>query len=518
MMKKIIRGADMKTRIKTFRSGRFLTVLLAAILPLNALAETGEVGHKLTVKSFVDFGHLVSGYNPSAPLDPNVPKNITMLPLNRTGVTAIQEASLNRFDVAVGLTGLIWWPYGGSTTDPIERVMNVKPMIPIARARWQFGNPASVGGALQLGTFTYKYNPDARDLGEYLYRAGTYPGFLTSTEGWLLMNRASNYSHGALLTVTQMGGKVKHNFSLFMETQFYPIGDFSPGYDVSLTSKWLDVGGGFVLNHYLSSRPSRLTPKVRENAYSKTSGTQLSSADIAKRGYVYYGAGDPRNDSRVRSDGDTLVGTQIPDSLQDPNDTSRMIVNPDPHAGLVIISASDNGTPANQLGYYSIKGVKVMGRAALNLGSLLPENIRGPEDLRIFTEVAILGVKNYPGYYNKMSRRIPIMAGINLPTAKLLDVLSLQVEYYKSLYNDMDQFNVSSMPVWQTTVTDSVTRDDWKWYVYAKKTVNKLMTVYVQAADDHFRLTDGHYKASSIPLTSSPSDWYYLLRLEFALR
>ena len=110
------------------------------------------------------------------------------------------------------------------------------------------------------------------------------------------------------------------------------------------------------------------------------------------------------------------------------------------------------------------------------------------------------------------------MFGINLPTHKLLDVFCVQGEYYKSPYNDIDLYNVSSLPIWKTATTDSVHVDDFKWAIYAKKGVNKAMTVYAQMASDHFRLTDGSLKSSSVPLTHTPKDWYYLIRLEFNLR
>ena len=34
---------------------------------------------------------------------------------------------------------------------------------------------------LAIGYFPYKYNPEARDLGEYLFRSGTYPAFLVNS-------------------------------------------------------------------------------------------------------------------------------------------------------------------------------------------------------------------------------------------------------------------------------------------------------------------------------------------------
>jgi hypothetical protein len=49
--------------------------------------------------------------------------------------------------------------------------------------------------------------------------------------------------------------------------------------------------------------------------------------------------------------------------------------------------------------------------------------------------------------------------------------------------------------------------------------VNKLFTVYAQAASDQLRLTDGKFNPSNIPLTSTWNhDWYYVLRMEFNLR
>ena len=447
-------------------------LIAANVLGLFALSAHAQYEgidkHKLTVKAYMDFGHLVSGSNP---YDPDQKTNIDWLPLNRANVIAIQDLAVGRFDASVGLAGLIWWPYGqGKAADLSEKVMQVKPMVPVARARWQFGEPAATSGSIQVGTFNYKYNPDAKNLGEYLYRSGTYPGILWTGEGWLLMNRAGNYSHGLLATVSQLGGALKHNMSLFMETVYYPVGDFSPGYDVSYTSKWFEFGAGAVFNHYLSLRPSTLSPRQDVNTYAEIRGKTAAGVDTVAKG---------------RLDQITAPVT--------PTDTT--------------------------LTRWTFQGVKVMGRVALNLGSLLPEDIRGPEDLRFFAEVALLGVKDYPLFYEKKSERMPIMFGATLPTAKLLDALTIQGELYKSPYSDGSKFIQQSVPIWETSKQDSIHSDDFKWSIVARKSVNKLINVHMQAACDHFRLTDGKFSASSIPLTASwKHDWYYLARLEFNLR
>ena len=450
-------------------SNSIIPPLLA--LAVAAVAQDQGIKQKLTVKGYLDVGHLVNGMNRYA--DPSVlDQDISWLPLNRANVIAIQDLSAGNFDVSVGLSGLIWWPYGqGKSANISERVAQVKPMVPLARARWQFGDPAATSGSLQVGSFPYKYNPDAKNLGEYLYRSGTYPGMLFTGEGWLLMNRSGSFSHGLLFSLADFGGALKHNFSLFMETVYYPVGDFSPGYDVAFSSKWLTLGGGAVLNHYLAFRPSQLSPKQKSNAYAEIFGTTAAGADTVVRGRFSQ------------------------------------------------ISPPANPTDTN-LTYWTSKGVKLMGRASLNLGHLLPESVGGPEDLKLFAEAALLGVKDYPLYYEKKSERMPIMFGVNLPTFRLLDGLSLQGEFYQSRFADANKYAQEGLPIWEEGKIDSsgTGKDDFKWSIHAKKAINKTFTAYVQAASDHFRLTDAAYNSSNIPLTFTPKDWYYLVRLEFNLR
>ena len=467
---------------------------IPALLASAALAcaqSQGLTASKLTIKSYLDFGHIVNGSNPYGNLAKGE-RDISMLPLNRASVTAIQDIGADRFDISAGLSALIWWPYdGGTSSDLKQRVMTIKPMVPVARARWKFGDSTGFNGALQVGTFTYKYNPDARNLGEYLYRSGTYPGFVWSNEGWLLMNRAGSFSHGLLATANH--GYFKHNLSLFMEMLYAPAGDFSPGYDFSFTSPFFEFGGGFVLNHWLPIHPSKLRPKNDEN---------------------------------------TLV--RVNDSVPDGAGGTTLITYTAPKAELENLQLAHRG-PDTMVHRWTSKGVKVMGRATLNLNSLLPEERRSPEDLRIFAEVALLGVENQPLFYEKRSERMPIMLGMNIPTFRLLDLLSIQVESYKSPYNDIDYFNASSIPIWKTKFAQDSSKkylvdanrtvipvanheDDFKWSVYAKKILNKSVTLYGQAASDHFRLTDADYRVTAVPLTTKTNQWYYLLRLEFALR
>ena len=81
----------------------------------------------------------------------------------------------------------------------------------------------------------------------------------------------------------------------------------------------------------------------------------------------------------------------------------------------------------------TFKGIKVMGRASVDFKPMFGlENALGAPDLKLFGEVAVLGIENQGYYYDDVTTRIPIMLGVNLPTFRMLDFLSFQVEYYKN--------------------------------------------------------------------------------------
>jgi len=507
-------------------SGAFFLFVLTLNLPAEEV-----IIHPFTVKAYLDFGHLVNGSNSLAADESN--KTLEMLSLNRGNVTYIQRASLadESFDVVLGLTGLLWWPFAEENSNPRQRVMRVKPMVPIARAKWMFGDKKAFHGHFQLGTFPYKYNFEAKNLGEYLYRSGTYPGFLFTTEGWLLMNRAGNYSHGAQAQIKHPVGTgfFTHNFALFMEMVYFPVGDFSPGYDFSYKTSYFEIGGGAVFHHYLPIKPSLLSSNSPDNIY-------VSAPDHPSTPEY-----DPY-EGILRNAPDTLQKEVLGDSA-------------------VLLEKSQ----------WTHKGIKLMGRFTLNLNSFLPSG-SSPDDLKLFTEVAVLGLENYPIYFTKISDRVPVMFGINLPTFGLLNILSFQMEYYSSPFNNIDDYNERSSPVWaienigdyqnatlkrqqalvpgnfdfgnlngDTTlagadIIDEADRqlalnavnewwinasnndDDWRWSLYAKKKINKIFNIYVQIASDHFRLMSENFKTSSIPMIETPKEWYYLIRFEYAIK
>lgn len=463
---------------------------LAALAPIQAEVERSPI----RVGTNIDLGQIVKGELSEGTEEPGQF-------LSRTGVSLTQFGTINkRLDVTVSVGGLFWYSLPVSPGAPHTRLVKFGPGVGQASGLFRFGDIKEPSALLEFGYFAHKYNPDAKNLGEYQFRSGTYPGYLW-TGGWSIVNSAAYMAQGAKLTLPTFGGNLKHDLMLFMERDFEPTYDISPSYQITFKpAEAFEMGAGVTYAHGIPIKPSLTTPKDRANAYLGDSA--LSKSQWDKAGYDL-------NDSHVVPDGDPLAGTAHAD-------------------GKPYVTLTENGIPNSQLSYYTFQGIKVMGRASINPQAWLQSELLGPQDLKLYGEFAILGIKNYPFYYEKLSERIPVMVGFNVPTFKLFDVLSVEVEYYKSRFqnNIRDVFQLSypkwQLPPSQTTSTypafiDSSkieTEDDLHWSVYAKKTLFEGLDLYLQVASDHMRVLSFNAEPSDLDVTRKPSQWYYLARLQ----
>jgi hypothetical protein len=214
----------------------------------------------------------------------------------------------------------------------------------------------------------------------------------------------------------------------------------------------------------------------------------------------------------------------------------------------------ENGDTAT----YTFAGTKIMGRLSIDPKALFKSDLFGKEDLKIYAEAAILGLKNYPACvnadsmtgayendiwfanvngdtfniatrYDDIMKRIPIMFGINFPTFKLLDVFSFEAEWYGSVYaNDMTQYIRDGYPLpicprnspWQSYGYEDSTKDNWKWSIYAKKTLANHFFIVAQIASDHLRWDySADYGKQSGLLTEAltqPRHNYWIIKLGYS--
>lgn len=455
-----------------------MSAALIAFLPGAARAQEAEPkpsanpawSDHFAPRFAVDFGQIVKGKSGSAEFE--------FQPMNRNTVVLAGAGHLGgewRFDAA--LMGLIWWPFNTSPSEPINRTMRSEFRLGQTSARRDFSASAWNPRYLELGFLSYKYNRDARNLGEYLHRSGTYPGIVTTTDGFQLMDNARHEAMGAHMRWSHGDGFITHDLTLFAETEMAPIGDLTPAYELSVNAKALQIGLGAAWNRGIAWRPSRLKPKTPDNTYA-------------------------------------IVTDVVADSAGNP-DTVSIAGRLDAIAAFAPIDTIIGG-------YWDKQGVKLMARAALDLGFLLPEGLKGPNDLRIFGEVAVLGWADQGFFYEDRSQRMPIMAGINVPTFTLLDILSVQAEYYACRFDNITSYTTVSSPIWDvesftTYDPEEFKHDDWKWSVHAVKSIGKLAKLKVQAANDHLRLREFVLQQSEETLTRRPSHWYYLVRLEVGI-
>ena len=190
--------------------------------------------------------------------------------------------------------------------------------------------------------------------------------------------------------------------------------------------------------------------------------------------------------------------------------------------------------------FFTHQGIKLMAMFSLDFKRWLPSiGSLGAEDGKLYGEAALLGVQNYGTIYAKRSQRIPVMGGFNFPAFGILDLLSLEVEWYGSPYrNDLGNIGnpggivapwmsnnsltpiPSPGPVSPGAYPDS-TRDNWKWSVLAQKTFARHIRFTGQIANDHYRPYQMPAKGvvnstgGTAAALTRPGDWYFMGRLGF---
>jgi hypothetical protein len=125
--------------------------------------------------------------------------------------------------------------------------------------------------------------------------------------------------------------------------------------------------------------------------------------------------------------------------------------------------------------------------------------IFGSEDLKLYGEAAVLGQRDnieydyYPKpiYWLGMPlHRMPLLLGFNIPTLKLLDMFSVELEWFKSPYpnhwfgmftsNSAKPYDVGND--WERD--NYINKDNFKWSVYLKKTIANF-EIRAIFANDH---------------------------------
>jgi hypothetical protein len=335
-----------------------------------------------------------------------------------------------------------------------------------AEVLYRFAGSDAVSYNLSAGVIPFKYDEEARNLGEYLFRTGEHPTYIFNS-----FDQAY-----ATLTGLRANAEIYHNFSIdFLvttETQVPPLNDWSlsvlAGYKLP---GCLDVGAGITFD--------RLLPAV------------------------------------------TLSDKQVEGKLG----TYR--------------------TSSGQLDTFSWGGTKIMARASFDPKCFLPGGfaaVFGKEDWKIFGEAAILGITNITPYtnplnpnngqpdttklvldsaynfYSNIKQRIPVMFGINVPTFKMFDYLSVELEWFGDPYAPgeytLEGFKYD-LPLPNGT---DPTNSHWKYSFNFKKTMWGNVSLMGQIARDHTR-TEAYYSPNYDidEIFQLKDEWGWWLKLQFTM-
>ncbi len=124
---------------------------------------------------------------------------------------------------------------------------------------------------------------------------------------------------------------------------------------------------------------------------------------------------------------------------------------------------------------------------------------------------------------NTIKHRMPFMIGINLPTWKILDLLSIELEWFYSPYaNDwFGKFGTGSTDARQTVSLKQwdnyINKDNFSWSLYIIKSADKF-EVRCIISRDHTIYTATNLQVGNFEQTMKrPKDWHWNIQLRYNL-
>ena len=152
------------------------------------------------------------------------------------------------FRASAGITGRLWFEtypdqYRNPANSPRKQYYTVYPSS--AEGIFSYNNWNFVKLQLELGYFPFKYNPDTRNLGEYLFRCGTYPPYIVTNLDQTLSRLAGAHLSTTLWDMLHV--EVLFTQECEMPTFYDPSLSFLGDFDFK---KIVDIGGGIMFARF----------------------------------------------------------------------------------------------------------------------------------------------------------------------------------------------------------------------------------------------------------------------------
>ncbi|MDQ3000203.1 MAG: hypothetical protein M3Y08_02905 [Fibrobacterota bacterium] len=470
------------------------SISLAALLyAAPATAQEPPKIHFKGAQVFYEFGNIVNGVELA--LD-----TLDNMWTQRFGGTFDLEASRGEhLKLYLGAGSIFWHAIPAIANQSASKVFYGDAILTKAFAQFNVGDPEHPGLVGKLGFFPVKYGY-SKNLGEYLFRTGTYPDFIVTGNGYTAVNTSSASVLGTQWT-HPISEKFSHDLFFTSERLSYPLHDFSLTYLAKFHTGFVKLGLGLQMDRLIPVTPSLTTPNDPKNTYFKYKGITYANnpeyySDRAKAATL--------DGNSAEAAQWTAIGTLV-DSLRTAWETD----------------------PASQpkLEKYSFKGIKPLALLALDFKTLFGGDLFRGDEMVLYSEAVLMGFENRPIYYEDRMDRLAVMVGLNIPTFGLLDNLNIEVERLTAKHiNGYRTAREGALPLpdYHYDQTKGYDPDDWfsdnlKWSVFLNKKIIEGFHLQTQVASDHLRGRRFTRVVSENSLLVDDSHWYYMVKLQASL-
>jgi hypothetical protein len=439
--------------------------ILILVLTAFSVAEIANSNFKISGWGFLTYGNFVKSSVQKGNKDYNLEGPYADFDAGLKTVFSFGKYGKGRFHF--GLATAFMADDDGDENVEMKRRRCVPYLIDAAiEFRLKIGNNTFF---TEFGWLPVKYNPQARNLGEYLFRSNCYPNVVVS--GFELADKEKLIGwHGMYQNDFTEKSWVKGDAFYNVEMGFYPLYNISQSYILSVNlGGFIELGAG-IYHNLISVDDKKVKPGIDEQRYPR---------DVYQK-FSYVGSIGPNNDTIL----------------------------------------------------YSFKGTKAMGRVTLDPKAFFNLPVFGSEDLKIYGEMAILGLKNYPYWYDEIKDRMPLMFGFNFPAFKILDVLSMELQYWTyPWWNSAENIwkygspvpycGDLEMPFFELADKLRKHNDDWRWSVYASRKIAERIRISIQFASDNMSKTAWSPPPPTYSryteIMTSKREWYWVSRIQFYL-
>jgi hypothetical protein len=461
-----------------------------------------------------------------------------------TSLWMIQEATVNeRLHFTLGIAGTFWYPFPEDNNAGWTSYRTGGVAIAQAMGYYNFGDLEKPWLNISVGQQGYKYNPYAKNFGEYLFRSEAYPTTVR-TGDWGAIDNAGAGIWGVAFKGHFLNGLLDNDLLLTLANERAPLHDISVTDIATLKfGKVFQLGGGVMFSRLVQIDPAKSQPKTPQSGWFTWTAADQARLSTYIKDQV---AKDPTflqnsaDFTRKTVDGSgaevnvvdtTLVVGQNYWAFSKRPLVQLLANKPDPADNLAI---QDKISKSDDIDYVSSRTIFLMGKASFDPKPLFGgEESMGPQDLVLYGETSVIGLDNYPVYYKSLKERMPIMFGFNFPTFHALDYLTVEAEYWNNPHINSDyipaffrtltpksadgaQAEVPSIgdPVYDKTATFAANHheDDWKWTISAQKSFG-VWNIAAQYGTDHFRPLTGAFRPSLTEAATTDDSRYYMIRL-----